>query len=491
MVVVQDSDENLVLSHLEKIIKAYNPPSVKMTDVVLSVNDDSLIEKLQKFKMTNGRGLIVIKDFLSQYENNPHALREVREMALIARPGNDYPRLILVEQAFSKVPLAIAGDVEVVRPELPTTAELLDELNQFTSVQKEIVFNPDTEADDRYSIASSVSGLPRHEAARLYRRCWVDKKAMDPGWLRNEKAIRVTQRLGGALTFESSDGADVGGVEVLREWVDQRKMAFGSKKAREWGLPEPKGVLLLGVPGCGKSHVAKAIARWWDLPLLRLDAGKLFGSLVGQSESQTRLAIETAEVSAPCVLWIDELDKLFGGMSGSGDSGTSSRVFGTVLTWLNEKTKPVFVVATANNIGALPDELLRKGRFDEIFFVGLPNVYERRQIINIHLARRGIAIQEDKVNALAEASYRFSGAELEQAVIEAQFTRYYKDQGAVTYEDVLAALKGTEPLSRTSPQKIEAIESRAKGTRLASRPIDTAGTSGSIRGDGIGGELEL
>jgi SpoVK/Ycf46/Vps4 family AAA+-type ATPase len=270
-------------------------------------------------------------------------------------------------------------------------------------------------------------------------------------------------------------------MENLRAWLKSRKKAFGSSKARDFGLAEPKGAMLCGVPGAGKSLVAKTIAKQWGLPLLRLDPGKLFGSLVGQSESQTRLAIEAAEACAPCVLWIDEIEKGFGN-SGSMDGGTTSRVFGTLLTWMNDKTAPVFVIATANRPHILPPELIRKGRFDEIWFIGLPDVYERREIISIHLARRKRTLTESEIGGIAEATDGFSGAEIEQAIIEALFTAFDEGEREVTMQDVIDAAQATQPLSKTAAPDIEAISAWAKGKARAASGAEKKKPAGRYRG---------
>jgi SpoVK/Ycf46/Vps4 family AAA+-type ATPase len=239
--------------------------------------------------------------------------------------------------------------------------------------------------------------------------------------------------------------------------MDKRTVAF-SEKARDFGLPAPKGVLMLGVQGCGKSLSAKAIAGLWKLPLLRMDVGKIFGGIVGQSEENIRKAIRIAESTAPNVVWIDEMEKGFSGTQSSGisDGGTTARVFGTFISWLADKTAPCFVVATANDVSALPPELLRKGRFDEIFFVDLPAEEERKEIFSIHLSKRKRDPANFDLAKLAEATSGFSGAEIEQAIISALYDAF--DVGReVTTEDILATCKQSVPLSMTMKERIDIL----------------------------------
>ena len=254
--------------------------------------------------------------------------------------------------------------------------------------------------------------------------------------------------------------SDIGGLDHFKELQLRRGGAF-SEKARQYGLPHPKGLLLVGIQGTGKSLTAKAIAHHWHLPLLRLDVGRLFGGLVGESESRTRQTIQLAEALAPCVLWIDEIDKAFAGLGGKGDAGTSSRVFGTFITWMAEKSTPVFVVATANDIQSLPPELLRKGRFDEIFFVDLPTLEERTDIFNIHLRRRRPELSRFDTDQLAKMADGFSGAEIEQALIAAMYDAFSQDR-EFTQLDIIAALKSTMPLSKTMTEQVTALRDWAR-----------------------------
>ncbi len=265
--------------------------------------------------------------------------------------------------------------------------------------------------------------------------------------------------------------AHVAGLENLKEWFKKRSIAF-SEKATRFGLSAPRGVMLLGVQGCGKSLCAKAVSAMWKLPLLRFDLGRMFSSLVGSSEENIRQAIQTAESVSPVILWIDEIDKALSNGSGGGasDGGTSSRVFGTLLTWLSEKTSPVFVIATANDISHLPPELLRKGRLDEIFFVDLPNRLEREDIFRIHLTKRRRDPKTFDLTSLSTATEGFSGAEIEESVISALFDAF-SEKADLTTQTLLSGIEGTVPLSRTMKEELQRLRNWAHGrARPASRP---------------------
>ena len=263
---------------------------------------------------------------------------------------------------------------------------------------------------------------------------------------------------------KNEDMKNVGGMEALKKWLYQRHKAY-EKKARDWGLNEPKGLLLLGVPGCGKSLAAKCIASSWSLPLLRLDIGKVYQGLMGSSEANIRKAINTAEAVAPCVLWIDEIEKGLNGIKSSGmtDGGVTSRVFSTILTWMQEKTKPVFVVATANDIEQLPPELLRKGRFDEIFFVDLPTAEERENIFKIHLRKKNQDTNHFSFEELVRLSENFNGAEIEEAIKEAMFESYVANPDNPILENkyLIDAVKNTVKLYDTMKDNIMKLRSEA------------------------------
>jgi SpoVK/Ycf46/Vps4 family AAA+-type ATPase len=284
-----------------------------------------------------------------------------------------------------------------------------------------------------------------------------------------QQIIRKSGLLEYYATNESFE--NVGGMAVLKEWLNKRAVAL-TAEARAFGLPAPKGILMLGVQGCGKSLCAKAVSNLWQLPLLRFDMGRMFGSFVGSSEENVRRAISVAESVAPAILWVDEIDKAFAGSQGSGatDGGTTARVFGTFLTWLSEKTAPVFVVATANDISELPPELLRKGRLDEIFFVDLPSREERMEVFCIHLTKRGRNIAHFDLPALGDASANFSGAEIEEAINSALYDAFHARTELKT-EHILAELAQTVPLAKTMDEQISQLRAWAEGrARNASVP---------------------
>ncbi|MGL6282671.1 MAG: stress-responsive protein Ycf46, partial [Microcoleaceae cyanobacterium] len=330
-------------------------------------------------------------------------------------------------------------------------------------------------ADTKEKLIKAALGLTKDEAEKVYRKAQVTS-----GRLTEEEVEIVLSekkqiiRRNGILEYiEEDETIDaVGGLEELKNWLKQRSNAF-TERAREYGLPQPKGMLILGIPGCGKSLIAKTTSRLWGLPLIRLDMGRVYdGSMVGRSEANLRNALKTVESISPAILFIDELDKAFAGSGGSADSdgGTSSRIFGSFLTWMQEKTSPVFVMATANRIERLPGEFLRKGRFDELFFVDLPNKEERKDIFYIHLSKRRREIDRFDLEQLAVVSEGFSGAEIEQAVIAAMYEAFAQDR-EFTQLDIIAAIKSTLPLSKTMTEQVTALRDWA---RQRARPAATA-----------------
>jgi SpoVK/Ycf46/Vps4 family AAA+-type ATPase len=324
------------------------------------------------------------------------------------------------------------------------------------------------ELDDagRERLLQAALGLTLGEAENVFAKIIVTDSRLsgedvNDVFAEKQQIIRKSGLLEYYTTTETF--SSVGGLAVLKDWLQKRAVAF-TEEARTFGLPAPKGILMLGVQGCGKSLCAKAVSCQWQLPLLRFDMGRMFGSLVGSSEENVRRAIAVAESVAPAILWVDEIDKAFAGAQGSGmsDGGTTARVFGTFLTWLSEKNVPVFVAATANDISQLPPELLRKGRFDEIFFVDLPSHDERKDIFRIHLARRGRNPDAFDLNALADASANFSGAEIEQSIISALYDAF-STRHEITVDHIRDALRLTVPLARTMDEQVTRLRTWAEG----------------------------
>ncbi|MBL9128370.1 MAG: AAA family ATPase, partial [Verrucomicrobiales bacterium] len=350
--------------------------------------------------------------------------------------------------------------------------EQLDRIVEDVQQHKQVQISLDPQGRER--LLSAALGLTMSEAENVFAKIIIQDGGLsgdnvDEVFAEKQQIIRKSGLLEYYQTEESF--ANIGGMPILKDWLVKRAVAF-TPEAQSFGLPAPKGILMLGVQGCGKSLCAKAVARQWRLPLLRFDMGRMFGSLVGSSEENVRRAISVAESVAPAILWVDEIDKAFAGSRGSGatDGGTTARVFGTFLTWLSEKTAPVFVVATANNISELPPELLRKGRLDEIFFVDLPSDEERQDIFRIHLNKRGRDATQFDLPALVSASKDFSGAEIEQAVISALYEAFYKKVDLNT-EHVVQELRQTVPLSKTMSEQLVRLRSWAEGrARNASVP---------------------
>ncbi|RAL20022.1 AAA family ATPase [Lujinxingia litoralis] len=326
---------------------------------------------------------------------------------------------------------------------------------------------------DSEALTAGALGLTQREAHRAFHR--VRQQLLDAREERRtidleDAILQEKRRLVGrseVLEFHPLDaGLDtVGGLDALKDWLVERRAAFG-QEARAYGLPAPRGLLLLGVQGCGKSLSARVIGRHWGLPLLRLDMGRVFDGRRSPEES-LRTALKTCDALAPCVLWIDEIEKGFA--RGPGDEGRSSRVLGSLLTWQQERQTPVFVVATANSVTDLPPEMLRKGRFDEIFFVDLPQPHERQEILSIHLARRGRAIEPETIAEVAELCEHFSGAELEQVVISAMYSAFAGGR-ELDRDDLVYAARDTVPLYRTYEESIKGLREWAhQRARQASR----------------------
>jgi hypothetical protein len=380
------------------------------------------------------------------------AVRRLRD--LLPTLGNRKQCVVLIGPAFD-VPQELVRETGRVDLPLPAPAEL-------RGVLKKVIESANVQSDEEHfeSCVRAALGLTGGEATRAFRKALRQSGALDDaavGEIVRDKrrALRRTP----ALSFhdEPAGLAEVGGLGELKRWLSERHRAFGDE-ARQFGLPLPRGLLLLGVQGCGKSLAAKAVAREWRFPLLRLDLAAAFGGSE-RPEAVLREATQVSESLAPAVLWIDEIEK---GFAATGHDAAASRILGTFLTWLSEKRSPVFVVATANDVAGLPPELLRRGRFDDLFFVDLPSPAERREILAIHLARHGRDPAHYDLEPLAQESERLTGAELEQVVGAALYAAFSEGR-ELDDTDLMRAVEETVPLYDTYEERIKELRDWARG----------------------------
>lgn len=401
---------------------------------------------------------------------SPVTTRLIRDAARAVRMTR---KSVLFLSPSYQVPDELQKEVSLAVFQLPDREQLEQALAVVIAEVKHAGRSVELTDDDRAALLRAASGLTSNEAELAFRSAAVRSGGLSAAAIRSvsESKTQVIRKSGILEYYDKPESfSDVGGLDNLLAWFKSRFPAF-KNTARYAGLPMPKGVLLVGVPGCGKSLSARALAGTWGVPLVRLDVGRIFGSYVGQSEGNLRMAIQTAEAVSPCILWIDEVEKGFSGVRGQGGGGVAARVFGTFLNWLQDKRSPVFVVATANDLSGIPPEFLRQGRFDDIFFVGLPGPEERQAIFTIHLARRNRAPSRFDLSALAQATSGFSGAEIEQAVIGGLFHAFEADRDLET-ADMLAAAKETHPLSRSRAREIAML------TAWASRNAKPASSAG-------------
>jgi len=424
------------------------------------------IEALQAVESLPEKSIVLLKDFhLFLADANPILVCKMKEVLADAKTKN---KTLIILGCRLCLPPELEREITVLDYALPDKPQLgivLDGIVASAGL-------PSIHGDDREKVLEAATGLTTIEAENAFALSYVQAKQIDPVLVAKEKAQAV--RKSGLLEIIDTQETlySIGGLDVLKTWLLKRKSAF-SHRATEYGLPTPKGLLILGIAGTGKSLTAKATAKVFGVPLLKLDAGRIFASLVGQSESNLRSVIQTAEAIAPCCLWIDEIEKGFSGSksSGSTDGGTSSRVFGSFLSWMQEKKAPVFVVATANDVSQLPPEMLRKGRWDELFFVDLPNQSEREAIWKIQISRYGRDAKDFDLVQLARATDGLTGSEIEACFVEALYAGFDQDREP-TDLTIAQVLTDFMPLSKLMAEQIGALRNWAKGrARYATSPV--------------------
>ena len=437
------------------------------------VNDTSSPEKALEFiRKYEKDSVFILYDFHVNFgvkNRTPdfNVIRKIRDIIPDLKLGLVRKTIFFVSPELL-IPESLQKEITIFDFPLPTLEEIKSKLNAMIDQNKMV--QADLNEEEKDKLCKAALGLTLQEAESAFALAMVNDGKININDLPivMEEKVQVIKKTG-ILEFIKSEYSinDIGGLDNLKNWLLKRNNSW-SEQAKRYCIPAPKGVLVTGVPGCGKSLTAKAMSTIWQLPLLKLDFGKVFSGLVGSSEENMRRALATAEAVAPSILWIDEIEKGLSGLGSNGDSGVSSRIFGQFLTWMQEKESPVFVIATANNISNLPPELLRKGRFDEIFFVDLPTLSERKEIFKLHLERR----LKDKVIAseiiehknicteLANMTEGFIGSEIEQVVVSALCDAFFENR-PLKFEDLAKNVASTVPLSATQREQILALRAWA------------------------------
>ena len=471
IIVVETLEESRLLQLLTRLGLRLNHPFFQwsVTDGIRRLEIDAPpqrhtaepVEALKHIKAVTRSGYYLLLDF-HPYLDDPVHIRLIKE---IAQDYENTPRtLIFVSHGFSIPPEIrhLTARFSLHLPDRGRIRNLIkDEAVKWQQAQKRKI-EVNREAVDK--LAGNLVGLTTSDA-----RCLIRHAIQDDGAITQDDLPKLTEAkfrlMGGdglvAFEYDTANFSDVAGLANLKKWLEHRQSAFLGKNG---SLDRPKGIMLLGVQGCGKSLAAKAVAGHFSLPLLRLDFGILFNKYIGETEKNLRQTLATAEAMAPCVLWIDEIEK--GLSQESNDNGTSQRVLGTLLTWMAENKSGVFIVATSNDIESLPAELVRKGRLDEIFFVDLPDADTRGAIFDIHLRSRNLAPSAFDLAELMEKSEGFSGAEIEQAIVSALYTARARET-LLDQHGLVSELEGTRPLSTVMASKITALRRWAEGRTVA------------------------
>lgn len=419
------------------------------------------LENFLKLTMDDGfekDTFIVLKDVHGEL-NDPKIIALLKKIAENNLYNVNYSSTIFILSEITVIPPELENFITVFDIPLPTTHEILCLINDFIS-DMGITVEEDTIND----IALSFKGLNEFQIKQILNLAYQDGGCIDQEdkvliLKEKEQFIKKSGMLEIVNFTETID--DIGGLENLKEWLSRKSKVFANlDKAIKFGVDVPKGIMIIGMPGCGKSLTAKATASLFEIPLVRLDVGRLLGKYVGESEENMRKALKLSEAISPCVLWIDEIEKAFSGVGGAGGgSDVTTRLFGQFLTWMQEKENTVFIVATANDISKMPPEFLRKGRFDELFFVDLPNGEERRKILDIHLKKRKKWNKGIDSIALIKETDGFNGADLEAVVKDTIEMAFIDGRSSITTEDLMKSVKDTKSISRTLKDKIAEIKS--------------------------------
>jgi len=436
----------------------YAPPGTRANQPLDKTADPlDMLRHIQQLKM---RAVFWLKDF-TPHLKDPVAARTMRE---IADQFSHNQSVLVLSDTRGSLPPELQPDVVHFDLHLPDDGELYDAINATVGgLRKQHRITIELGIDDMPALVKAMRGMTLKQVRQVLTYC-----AIHDGELNRDDIQRVLKRKARIIHEEGlldyippeENTAQLGGFKGLKQWLAYAKVGF-SPQAQEFNLPAPKGILIVGIQGCGKSLAAKTIARQWHLPLLKLDAGRLYDKYVGESDKNFRRATTLAATMAPCILWIDEIEKSMGQTGSDADGGLSRRLFGYFLTWLQEKSHEIFVVATANDLSMIPPELLRKGRFDEIFYVDLPEAKERGEVIAIHLSRHNQPPQAFRLQALIEATAGFSGAEIEQAIIRAHYVALSEDRPVDT-ELLLSRIQHTVPLSVSRREDIERLRAIAR-----------------------------
>lgn len=434
----------------------YAPPGSKRGQALPKTAEP--IDMLRHIQDMSFKSIFWLKDFAPHLKDAVVArqFREVVQQFSLNRST------IVISGSGVVLPPELAQDAVYVDIKLPKPEELYTEVSRvIRSLGGKV--SVELTPDDISPLVKALQGMTLSQTRKV-----VSYAALHDGKLNADDIKRILDRKARAIHEEGlldyfpseTNMAELGGFEGLKRWLAYARVGF-TDQAHDFNLPAPKGILIVGIQGCGKSLAAKTIARQWNLPLLKLDAGRLYDKYVGESDKNFRRAVVLAETMAPCILWIDEIEKSMGQSNSDADGGLSRRLFGYFLTWLQEKSQEIFVVATANDLSAIPPELLRKGRFDEIFFVDLPDTHERENIFKIHLSRRNQGLDAYDLPTLVAVTEGFSGAEIEQAIITAHYRALYENRPADTAL-VVEQIKRTVPLSVTRREDINRLRALAK-----------------------------